>query len=66
MDEIQKLPRGILNLLEEEGIMYVTRPGPGEFVFTEACDHYFSVSLTRDQVLLLADELRALAGETEP
>lgn len=42
-------------------------PEDGQFCFTEGCDSYFSAKLTRDQVLLLADELRALvAGDGSP
>lgn len=35
----------------------------GAFVMTEACDHYHSTLLTPEQLLALADEMRAMAKE---
>ena len=35
----------------------------GAFVMTEACDYYHSTLLTPEQLLAMADEMRAMAKE---
>ena len=51
----------ILARLENEHILSIERV-PGErFRFREECDGYFFEDLTRDELLVLAQELTALA-----
>jgi hypothetical protein len=51
---------GILSRLEKERIFSIEKTAEG-FSLTEASDGYFSVSLSNDELLQLADELRLLA-----
>lgn len=34
----------------------------GKFIIREKCDEYFGVTLTKEQLLALADEIKALAN----
>jgi len=53
--------KNLLDALDEARVFNVTKMDDGRFCFEESCDHYFSASLTKDQVLALAEELRTLA-----
>lgn len=52
----------ILELLEEEKIFDIYAIGDGKFNVVERCDNWLSVSLTKDQLLQLAEEIRELAN----
>lgn len=52
----------VLAALEDARVFAVKATKDGKFRFRERCDDYFSAILTKEQVLLLADELRALAN----
>lgn len=56
----------ILTALEQANIFSISpdEQRKGYFMFTELCDGYYEASLTREQLLILADEIRALAGNT--
>lgn len=51
----------LLAALAGAGVLSVVRLEDGRFCFHEVCDRWFSANLTKEQVLSLADELRALA-----
>lgn len=53
--------KNLLDALDEARVFNVTKLDDGRFCFEESCDRYFSANLTKDQVLALAEELRALA-----
>jgi len=48
----------MLRALERESVFSVEHRKDGMFRVREACDDYFCVYLTREQVLTLADEIR--------
>lgn len=54
-----------LNRLAQERIVNITTypENPGLFSFQEACDYYFNLDLTADEVLELAAELIAMVKE---
>jgi hypothetical protein len=52
----------ILAALEAANIFSVAKNDDGAFLFTEECDRYFDLALSRAQVMALSDELRAMAG----
>jgi len=52
----------VLDALEDARVFDVEVTKDGRFRFTENCDYYYHAILTKEQVLLLADELRALAS----
>lgn len=54
----------VLEVLKEARVLTVKQV-PGGFRFRERCDRYYQVVLTREQVLALADDLRALV-EKQP
>ena len=54
--------KNLLDALDNAGVFSVEQLSDGRFCFIESCDRYFSANLTNEQVLALADELRALAG----
>lgn len=49
----------VLDALAEARVFNVSKHD-GLYCFEESCDNWFFVDLTREQVLLLIDELRAL------
>ena len=51
----------LLDALDEARIFSVVKTDDGRFVFEESCDRYFNATLSQDQLLVLSDELRALA-----
>lgn len=53
----------MLDLLAGERVFSISRTTDGGFAFTEKCDEYFGVKLTREQLLALAHELIALADQ---
>jgi hypothetical protein len=52
----------LLDALDEARVLNVSKEETGRFRLKESCDRYFFAVLTREQLLALADELRALAG----
>lgn len=54
----------VMAALDEARVFAVEATDDGRFLFVERCDDYFSAILTKEQVLLLVDELRALANNT--
>lgn len=52
----------MLDALNEARVFKAHKGADGRFVIEESCDHYFCAFLTREQLLALADELRALAS----
>lgn len=58
------IPRGetVLAALEDAEVFAVEAIGDGRFRFMEQCHGYYRAILTKEQVLLLADELRALVS----
>jgi hypothetical protein len=52
----------LLDALDEARVFNLSKEETGLFRINESCDRYFFAVLTRDQLLALADELRALAG----
>lgn len=57
-------PKGetVLGALDDARVFKVKATEDGRFRFRELCDDYYRAILTREQVLLLADELRALVS----
>ena len=53
----------ILAALGNAEVLDVERLPDGTVKLTEGCDRYFSVILTREQVIALADEIKALVEE---
>ena len=51
----------LLDALDETHVFHVVKTDDGRFVFEESCDHYFSATLSQDQLLALSDELCELA-----
>jgi hypothetical protein len=52
----------LLNALRNARVFSVTKQETGRFQIEECCDWYYFAVLTREQLLALADELRALAN----
>ena len=52
----------VLEAMDGEQIFSIHKNKDGLFVVTEKCDEYFACTLTRDQLIQLADEIRALVG----
>lgn len=52
----------LLGALDEARVFNVSKEETGRFRIEESCDNWFFAVLTREQLLALADELRALAG----
>ena len=52
----------LLDALDKARVFSVTKQETGLFQIEESCDGYYSAFLTREQLLALADELRALAN----
>lgn len=55
----------VLAALKDAGVMTVKIMPDGRFRVRERCDRYYSVYLTREQVLAWADELRAMCQAVE-
>ena len=53
----------MLEALEDNRIMGVIMPESGGCVVSEHCDYYFSLSITKDQLRALGEELIALADK---
>lgn len=51
----------MLEIMEECRVFTVYKEGD-EFEIVESCDQYFRVNLTKEQLLALADEIKALAN----
>lgn len=52
----------VLAALEEAQVFKIVRQDDGRFEIVERCDEWYGAFLTREQMLMLADEIRALAG----
>ena len=50
----------LLDALDGARVFRVKKMDDGRFFFQETCDYYFGATLTKTQVLALAEELRAL------
>jgi phosphoribosylformylglycinamidine (FGAM) synthase PurS component len=50
----------ILEALNYEGVFSVSKNKDGEFEIMEECDRYFSITITKDQMLMLINELTRL------
>jgi hypothetical protein len=59
MSKLVKTP--ILDLVSKHRVFDISKDGEGEFELYERCDQHFGIGLSREQLLQLADELRALA-----
>lgn len=57
-------PRGetVLDALDDAKVFAVGATDDGRLLFIERCDDYYRAILTKEQVLLLVDELRALVS----
>lgn len=53
----------VLNYLDSERVLTITRNDDGTFNVTEHCDDFFGVDLTADELRELAAELIALADK---
>lgn len=53
----------IMKRLSDARVLDILRTDAGKFSFTEACDQYFDLDLTREEVLELAKELEAIANQ---
>ncbi len=53
----------MLDWMKDHSIFCVSKEADGLFHFTEACDNYFTLPLSKAQVLQLADELKQLAEQ---
>lgn len=51
----------LLNALNEQSVFKIVKSEDDFFLIEESCDNYFSVRLTREQLIDLADEIRRLA-----
>lgn len=51
-----------LDILREERVLKIKKEPSGTFVLKEQCDRYFFVRLTKEQMLELAEEIKALAN----
>lgn len=54
----------ILDALKHANVMTVKLMPDGTFRVRERCDRYYAVYLTRDQLVALADELRAMVVDS--
>lgn len=61
----QKGADSVLDALSECRVFWIERREQGEYLFFEGCDGYFNAQLTKDQMLMLIDELKAMV-ENEP
>ncbi|WP_416398109.1 hypothetical protein [Allohahella sp. A8] len=55
----------LLQQLNEEQVIRVQRCEDGSFSLWERCGDWFGLNMDREQLIQLAGELRALAGEDE-
>ncbi len=51
----------MLEIMDECRVFEIVKHD-GKFVLCEKCDEYFGVSLTKEQLLALADEMKSLAN----
>lgn len=52
----------VLDILDANNIFSVEKKGD-KFIFTERCDEWFYIQLTKEHVLALANELISLANK---
>jgi hypothetical protein len=55
----------MLEIMKECRVFKVLKKGY-EFEVIECCDEYFGATLTKEQMLALADEIKALANSVQP
>ena len=60
-----KVETPILDQLSDAKVFKVIADADGTFEFVELCDDWYGHSLTREQMLALADELRLLANNSK-
>jgi hypothetical protein len=53
----------ILSALASERIVSFKKSGTGKFVIREECDAYYCGWLTKEQMILLSEEIKALAED---
>lgn len=53
----------ILDRLKERQVFSIEETRQATFIFCEGCDNYFSETLTKAEILALAEELIALANK---
>ena len=51
----------MLGLMKEFRVFEIEKQSDGTFYAEEACDNCFSVTISKDELLTLAEELKALA-----
>ena len=52
----------LLEIIDAARVFGINELPDGGFEIFESCDNWFSVTLTREHLIQLADELRSLAG----
>ena len=52
----------ILDLLNDEQVFAIDANADGTYEVSERCDEYYAVTLTRDQMVGLAQEILAFVG----
>lgn len=52
----------VLDALHDFRVVSVRGNKDGTFTVCEECDDYYSITLTKEQLIALADELRSLAN----
>ena len=52
----------IIQKLEDTRVLYISKENDDMFEFGEMCDYYFSIKLTKEEVLQLAEELKEAAN----
>jgi hypothetical protein len=55
----------LLEYLEDQQVFYINTNDGKTFGVCEMCDQYYSVEFTSEQLLILAEEIRALASPTD-
>lgn len=56
----------VVDALEKLQVVEITEQPDGTFLFLDACDRWFGVNLTKEQVLALAAELVNMATKPQP
>ena len=53
--------KSVLEYLSDRNVFSIHKNGNVTFTVTERCDFYYDVDLTKEQMLQLAEEIKALA-----
>jgi len=56
----------VLRALDDAGIFSADQKGPDRIQFTDGCDHWYALSLGKEHLLALSDEIREMANTLEP